>query len=221
MEDGFREDAKHPSPFAEPGPVTTVRAPVGWPVRLVTAIIVVVSLVCLVVIPGFAVLSNADVGTKAGVIQAATSWWGAVLALIASIIAALAYRNSVHRPDLEIGAVNSLDVVALTLTNVGAASARGLVVRVRFDPPFEFNPQYLVPSWRREDFTGDGMYRTLTWYGDESAIVHPGFEFHVPPISFSTHDRGDVAVIATVTWACEGRLSKMKTYTFRFPSPRF
>lgn len=221
MEDGFRESAMRPSPFAQPGPVTTVQGSVGWRIRLVVGFVILVSFACIVVIPGLALLSNDDVATKAALVQASTSWWAAVLTLIAAVIAAVAYRNSVHRPDLDIGAVNSLNVLALTLTNVGAASARGLVVRVRFRPPFEFDPEFLDPLWRREDFTGDGMYRTLTWYGDESAIIHPGFEFHVAPVAFSIQVDLDTQVLATLTWACDGRLARTKTYTLRFPSPRF
>lgn len=219
MYDGVRERPGERDRYAAGGRVEAIGRGFGRGVWTAIVGIVLMTVAFLGVIPALALISTYDVATKSAIVQASVSWWGAILALAASAVALLAYRNSMQRPDLDLGAVNSLDVVALTLTNVGSATARYPVVRVHFTAPYEFDPEYLGVEWRREDFTADGLYRTISWYG-EGAVVHPGFEFHLPAIAFKADVTGDTRVFARITWACEGRLAKVKPYAFWFPSPR-
>lgn len=219
MYDGVRERPGERDRYAAGGRIETIRRGFDRGVWTAIAVAVLMSLTFLGVIPVLALTSTYDAATQSAIIQASVSWWGALLALAASAVAVLAYRNSIQRPELDLGAVNSLNVVALTLTNTGSATARHPVVRVHFTAPYEFDPAYLDAGWRREDFTADGLYRTITWYG-EDAVVHPGFEYHLPAISFNVDVARDMRVFAKVTWACEGRLAKVKPYAFWFPSPR-
>jgi len=168
--------------------------------------------------------SDLNVSEKSGVIQAATSWWAAVLAVIASVIALFAYRSSIQRPNLDIKLINSLDTLRFTLRNLGSTSAVHAFVRVRFP-----QPQTLVPvahdNWTEEDFIGGGGYETLIWY-DDAVTVHPGMHFHLPFLSFNPDERmapasGDhVEVEALVSWACERQLLREKRYALTFPSAR-
>ncbi len=179
------------------------------------------TVVLLVVVPIVVLNSSMDVATKMGVVQAVTSWWSAILALIASIVALVAYRNSIQRANLELRAKNSLSTIEFTLMNVGNASAIRPVVRVRVGNEGVLQQAGENAGWIYEEFEADAYYRVLTWYGDET-VVHPGFNFSLPLISFGPSSifgetRGWPTVI---TWICEGGQLKEQNFEFSLPSAR-
>jgi membrane protein implicated in regulation of membrane protease activity len=179
------------------------------------------TVILLIIIPMVVLSSDMDIATKMGVVQAATSWWSAVLALIASIVALIAYRNSIQRPDLELRAKNSLSVIELTLTNTGNASALKPVVRVRVGNEGVLNWRGANVGWNYEEFDADGYYRVLTWYGDE-VVVHPGFKFTLPFIDLDPPSNSGLLREwpTIVTWICEGGQSKEQDFKFVLPSAR-
>ncbi|MEU6149999.1 hypothetical protein ABZ816_08380 [Actinosynnema sp. NPDC047251] len=201
--------------------VRFLRRKFGWRVWATIVIGSALTIFFLGIVPVMALYSRYDMATRMGVVQASTSWWAAILALVASVIALMAYRNSVQRPNLRLRARNSLNVVNFTLTNAGSAGALRPAMRVRIGNEGLIRDAVSAESgWQYEDFMQDGYYATLAWYG-ESVTVHPGFEFHLPPIVFDSvmlepPRQWPVSVI----WACEGESLKEQEFKFDIPSAR-
>lgn len=208
-------------PSTYPGPVHTVRRGLGTSIWLTAVLAGVPTVAFLVVLPILALYADQDLATKMSLVQAATSWWGGVLAVIASIVALLAYRNSLQRPDLELAARNSLDEVYITLTNSGQTSASRPVVRIRFGAEGIFRSSNVKSEWKFEGFIQDGYYDTITWHGDD-VVVHPGFDYPLPSISFSYVNASNLQLElpANMTWSCEGQLAKNQRFQLSFPSGR-
>jgi hypothetical protein len=191
---------------------------------LQTAVILVGGLptaVLLVVIPIVVLTSDNDTATKMSVVQAATSWWTAVVALIAAAVALVAYRNSLQRPDLVLVASNSLSVVKLTLTNAGNAGALRPVVRLRVGNEGVFHREGLNKGWAHEEFGQDGHCGVLTWYGVDT-VIYPGFTIDLPPLTLD--ESADFRAVrhwpVTATWICEGGQHKEQHFGFTLPSAR-
>ncbi|MFD4642357.1 hypothetical protein ACFWN2_33960 [Lentzea sp. NPDC058436] len=204
------------------GPVKVVRPHLSS--GLQTAVILVGGLptaVLLGIIPLVTLASDSDTATKMSVIQAATSWWAAVVALIASAVALVAYRNSIQRPDLVMKASNSLSVIKLTLTNAGNASALRPVVRLRVGNEGVFQRDDHNPGWTYEEFQVDGYCGVLTWYGADT-VIYPGFKFDLPLVTLD--ESADLRAVrnwpVTATWVCEGGQRKEQHFGFTLPSAR-
>ncbi len=202
------------------GRAVVVRRPLSSGVQT-AAILVggVPTIVLLIVIPLVALNSDSDLATRMSVVQAAASWWAAVLALTASAVALVAYRNSVQRPDLVLSADNSLSVIKLTLTNTGTASALRPVVRLHVGNEGVFYQDGLNSGWTYEEFRADGYYGVLTWYGADH-VIYPGFKLDLPSITLDRFALETRNWPVTATWICEGGQNKKQHFGFKLPSAR-
>lgn len=206
----------------ELGPVVVHRGTLPRRLKLLIGLTSLLTFVFLVAIPAWTLLRGLDAETSSSIIQASTSWFGSALAVAAGIVAVLAYRNSVQRPDLDIHARNSLNNLLLRLTNEGVASATQPVVTIRFNG-WSLEPAQ-APGWRPADFAGDGRYSTFTWT-DDAVTLHPSFSRDLPEVRFPMQDpfnpaASEYIVRAQVAWSSGGAVLKTQELRLRFPSAR-
>jgi hypothetical protein len=206
------------------GTTQTTRARIPRRLTASALFALALSIVFTAVLPTWALLRY-DLIAAAAVIQAATSWLAAVLAIAASGVALLAYRNSIERADLALEVINSLSVVTLTLRNNGSATADQPSVVVRFAVPPEFTG--LEPAraagWDGRDFAGDGFYSTFVC--TPAVAIHPGFAYECPPLLFP--DRPPAippgqpwVVRLSVTWSSTAAHLKTEHVHVQLPSAR-
>lgn len=180
------------------------------------------AVISVIVIPAVALL-RMTIGEAAAVIQAATSWFGAVLTFVAGIVAVLAYRGSTQRPDLVVRYRHDPDGLWLRISNDGPVSAEQPAVKITFDPPYPYEDKPGVAAgWRPVDWEGDFWWWSIAWSDDE-LILHPGFAHDLPGISFPTEDRdgrNTYEIRGTITWSGTGALLKRGSYRITVPTAR-
>jgi hypothetical protein len=118
---------------------------------------------------------------------------GFLFAIVATVVAVVAYANSLPRPDLY---VQTLEQVAqafppsgtwglkITLGNGGQVAARFVAVRVTFSNwgwQFADAPTRARTPWR-VDYSTNPFFSRATWEGGADAVLHPTWPYIIPEL---------------------------------------
>ena len=123
---------------------------------------------------------------------------GFLLAAAATVIAVVAYFNSLPRPDLRLV---SAEMVAqayppsgtfglkVTIENKSAVAARFVAVRVTFSNwRWQFQDRNEPTAWVA-DYSTNPFFEQVTWEGGADAVVHPTWPYVLPLLGHLWSDR--------------------------------
>jgi hypothetical protein len=167
--------------------VTRNRLAIGALVAIAAAVIVASALVLARGVPSDVSTSQfAAIGTILG-------GGGFLFAIVATVVAVMAYANSLPKPDLYVETVQQVAQtfppsgtwgLKITLGNRGTVAARFVAVRVTF---FDWGWQFTDAATRartpwRVDYSTNPFFDRATWEGGADAVLHPTWPYIVPEL---------------------------------------
>jgi hypothetical protein len=162
-----------------------------WPLVGIAALVILVS--GAVLVGGVPKGVTTDRVTAVGTILGAG---GFLLAIVATIIAVIAYVNSLPRPDLFVDNVEQVAQafppsgtwgLKITLGNRGQVAARFVAVRVTFSNwRWQFTDRTAPSAWTIEDYSTNPSFERASWEGGADAVIHPTWPYTLPELGSLT-----------------------------------
>jgi len=199
------------------------RLSLSWSIKLIALVALVTAVVTLGVVPSALWLERSRVpgDTAIAIIATAATWFQAVLATLAAIVALLAYHDLQRRPRLELTVRHERADVRFALANSGNAIAKSPVVIVKFDdyvyPQSALSDPAFSTHWRvahpvRRRPRGTTWTHTVVRWGSANRVVHPGARWLLPPLPTpvilqprtKTPKPGIHVLRGSVSWTCDG-----------------
>ena len=120
---------------------------------------------------------------------------GFLFAIVATVVAVVAYANSLPKPDLYVETVEQVAQASppagtwglrITLGNRGTVAARFVAVRVTFS---NWRWQFTDAATRartpwRVDYSTNPFFDRATWEGGADAVLHPTWVYLVPELGY-------------------------------------
>ncbi len=120
---------------------------------------------------------------------------GFLFAIVATVVAVVAYANSLPKPDLYVETVEQVAQASppagtwglkVTLSNRGTVAARFVAVRVTFS---DWRWQFTDAATRartpwRVDYSTNPFFDRATWEGGADAVLHPTWAYLVPELGY-------------------------------------
>jgi hypothetical protein len=117
---------------------------------------------------------------------------GFLFAIVATVVAVIAYANSLPRPDLIVHNVEQIAQafppsgtwgLKITLSNRGKVAARFVAVRVTFSNwRWQFADRTVPSAWTIEDYSTNPFFERATWEGGADTVIHPTWQYTLPEL---------------------------------------